>query len=71
MNVYVEKIGRCQLNYKTLLETFQSISFSYVRRQRNSVTHNLAKYARHVSGLIVWMDDIPPQLNNVLAAYFY
>ena len=32
---------------------------------------NFARHARHVNGLVMWMEDIPPQLNNVLAADFY
>ena len=42
------------------------ISFSHIRRLGNSIAHNLAKHARHVAGLKVWMEDVPPHLYSVL-----
>ncbi|KAL0002250.1 hypothetical protein SO802_016031 [Lithocarpus litseifolius] len=42
------------------------ISFSHIRRLGNAVAHNLAKHARHVAGLKVWMEDVPPHLYSVL-----
>ena len=42
------------------------ISFSHIRRLGNSVAYNLAKYARHVADLKVWMEDVPPHLYSVL-----
>ena len=42
------------------------ISFSHIRRLDNSIAHNLAKHARHVAGLKVWMKDVPPHLYSVL-----
>ena len=42
------------------------ISFSHIRRLGNSVAHSLAKHARHVVGLKVWMKDVPPHLYSVL-----
>ena len=42
------------------------ISFSHIRRLGNSIAHNLAKHARHVAGLKVWMEDVPPHLYHVL-----
>ena len=42
------------------------ISFFYIRRLGNSVAHNLTKHARHVAGLKVWMEDVPPHLYSVL-----
>ena len=42
------------------------ISFSHIRRLGNSIAHNLAKHARHVVGLKVWMEDVPPHLYFVL-----
>lgn len=48
------------------LDVFHSIIFSCTRRSRNSITYNLAKYARHVSNFFVWMKDIIPHLHYVL-----
>nr|XP_023887897.1 uncharacterized protein LOC112000026 [Quercus suber] len=42
------------------------ISFFLIRKLGNSVAHNLAKHARHVAGLKVWMEDVPPHLYFVL-----
>ena len=39
---------------KSSLVTNNCISFSYVHRVRSKITHNLARYARHVRGLSVW-----------------
>lgn len=49
-----------------LFGLFNSCSVTHVRRKGNSLAHNLARHARHVSGLLIWMEKVPPQLNNVL-----
>ena len=38
---------------------FHCIRFSHVRREGNSVAHNLVRHARHVTGFQVWMEDVP------------
>ena len=48
---------------KSTLDTNVCISFSHVRRLGNKVAHSLT---RHVRGLLVWMEDIPPNLVFVL-----
>ena len=35
---------------KVIVESFQCISFSHVRRESNTVAYNLARYAHHVIG---------------------
>ena len=35
------------------------VKFQHVGRERNNVTHNLTRHARHVTGFSVWMEDIP------------
>ena len=52
---------------KNLIEA-NRISFSHVHLIGNFVAHNLAKHARHVSGYMVWMEDVPPHLHSVLEA---
>ena len=42
---------------KSTLDTNVCISFSHVRRLGNKVAYNLA---RHVRGLLVWLEDAPP-----------
>ncbi|XP_075645797.1 uncharacterized protein LOC142616950 [Castanea sativa] len=51
---------------KSLLVTSKCIAFSHVRRTSNKVAHNLARHARHVRGLSVWVEDVPPHLYDVL-----
>ena len=49
------------------MASFNFCHFSHIRKQGNCVTHNLA---RHVSGLLVWMEDVPPHINSILLADF-
>ena len=51
---------------KSSLVTSKCIAFSHIRRSGNRVAHNLAKHARHVRGLSVWVEDMPPHLYDVL-----
>ena len=53
---------------KSTMLACSCISFSYVCRIGNSVTHNLTKHARHVRVFSVWMEDVPPHLSSVLFA---
>ena len=40
------------------------------RRTGNLVAHSLAKFAKHLVDLSVWMEDVPPQVHDVLLADF-
>ena len=51
---------------KSTLVTSKCIAFSHIHRGGNRVAHNLAKHARHVKGLSMWVEDIPPPLYDVL-----
>jgi len=53
---------------KSLLSPITSISFSHVCRCGNRIAHNLARHARNVRGLSVWVEDVPPHLVDVLFA---
>nr|XP_023911306.1 uncharacterized protein LOC112022914 [Quercus suber] len=53
---------------KSTLVTSKCIAFSHIRRSGNRVGHNLAKHARHVRGLSVWVEDTPSHLYDVLLA---
>ena len=33
--------------------------FQHVGRVGNTVAHNLARHARHVTGFSIWMEDVP------------
>ena len=51
---------------KSSLVTSKCIAFSHIHRNGNRVAHNLAKHARHVRGLSVWVEDMPPHLYDVI-----
>ena len=44
---------------QSLAGLFNCICFLHVGRDGNAVAHNLARYARHVTGFSVWMEDVP------------
>ena len=53
---------------QALVGLFPSCSVAHVHRKGNFLAHNLATHARHVSGLAVWIEEVPSHLNNVLIA---
>ena len=53
---------------KSMLGSSTCIIFSHVRRSGNKIAHNLARHVRNVRGLSVWVEDVPPDLVNVLFA---
>ncbi|XP_023876184.1 uncharacterized protein LOC111988631 [Quercus suber] len=53
---------------KSMLVSSTCINFSHVRRSGNKIAHNLARHARNVRGLSVWVEDVPPHLVDVLFA---
>ena len=44
---------------KFLVKGFAAVEFSFVPRQWNTLAHNIARHARHVSKYKVWMEDVP------------
>ena len=53
---------------KRLANQFESMEFSHIKREDNSVVYNIARHARHVSELSVWTDDVPPHLYAIIQA---
>ena len=53
---------------KVISKSFVDLTISHVKRQGNSVAHNLVRHARHVSDLKVWMESVPPHLNVVIVS---
>ncbi|KAL0014213.1 hypothetical protein SO802_001282 [Lithocarpus litseifolius] len=44
---------------QVLAVRFSGVRFQYTSRDSNNVAHNLARYARHITGYYVWMEDVP------------
>ena len=55
---------------KLLTVSFYSFCVSHIHKQGNSVARNLTRHARHVSGLMVWIEDVPPHINSILLAVY-
>ena len=45
-----------------MARSFTCISFQHVGRVGNNIAHNLARYACHVTGFSIWMEDVPIQI---------
>ena len=46
--------------------SFLNFRISHVKRNKNFVAHSLARHARHVSGLVIWMKKVPSHILPVL-----
>jgi ribonuclease HI len=51
---------------KSMLLTFQDYSISHTRRSGNMVAHALACIATQCQNCLVWMEEVPPDISNVL-----
>jgi ribonuclease HI len=51
---------------KVLLAEIQNFSLSHTRRSGNSVAHALARRASKCHSYLVWMEEVPPDINHVL-----
>ena len=60
--------GHLIQDVKRLFSSFDSISFTHVRRQGNSVALGLAKWVIKSPNLTVWMENIPPDILFVVQA---
>ena len=45
---------------------FRRVLYSHVKRNDNSVAHNLAKYALRIPDFQVWMEDVPSHIIQFL-----
>ena len=57
-----------QIESLLYVSIFSNFSFSHIRRQGNSMAHNLVMHVKYISDLSMWMKDVTPHLNNVLLA---
>ena len=52
------------------INSFQSISFSYVVQQGNAVAHALAQRAKHSFHFLVWKEHVPPDVWSFVLSNF-
>ncbi|XP_065616751.1 uncharacterized protein LOC136062066 [Quercus suber] len=64
------EFGHIIKDIQFLASQFSIISFSHVKRHCNTVAHSIARWALSFSfsSLQVWMEDVPPEIANVLQA---
>ena len=60
--------GHLLFSIKHYLAFCNCFSFSHTCRSGNSLAHFLAKHARNIDGFSMWMEDVPPQVVDVLLA---
>ncbi|KAM6541375.1 hypothetical protein CsatB_005822 [Cannabis sativa] len=63
---FCNEFGSILDDIASLLSNFPKASLIYVRRSANMAAHELAVRALRVDGELVWMDDFPPFLYDVL-----
>ena len=62
--------GHLIQDVKALFPLFSSIYFSHVSRAGNKAAHSLATRAILSRNLNVWMEDVPPNIHDVIQADF-
>ena len=60
--------GHLIFSIKHYLAFCNCFSFSHTRRSGNSLAHSLAKLARTIEGFSLWMEDVLPQVADILLA---
>ncbi|XP_060962447.1 uncharacterized protein LOC133032499 [Cannabis sativa] len=63
---FCNEFGSILDDIASLLSNFPEASLIHVRRSANMAAHELAVRALRVDGELVWMDDFPPFLYDVL-----
>ena len=49
-------------------QSFNDFRFCHVRRLCNAIAHSLAQRAVSSLNMVVWMEDVPPDVSSVLQA---
>ena len=61
-------VGLVLNEIRSMVNLFNELHYSHVKRESNIVAHKLAHHAICVSGAVVWMEDVPPLLFPVVSA---
>ena len=59
-------LGLLAEDVKLFANNFVRLSYSHIKRNGNSVTHNLAKHAIRIPDFQVWMEDVPTHVVSFL-----
>ena len=59
-------LGLLVEDVKLVASNFVSLSYSYIKRNGNSIAHNLAKHAISIPDFQVWMEDVPSHVVSFL-----
>ena len=49
-----------------LSQGLDELLYSHTKRECNTLTHGLARYAAGIPDFLVWMDDVPLQFHEIL-----
>ena len=49
-------------------QSFETLLYSYSKREGNSVAHGLARYSSSIPDFLVWMEDVPPRIQSLVQA---
>ena len=66
----LSSFGHLISSIKHYLVSCNCVSFFHIRRSGNSVAQFLAKHAKSIDDVFMWMEDVPPQVADVLLADF-
>ena len=55
-------VGHLVKDFRSITSSLGTFSLSHTRRQGNNVAHALAWRARFSFSLLVWMEDVPPNI---------
>ncbi|XP_030936275.1 uncharacterized protein LOC115961430 [Quercus lobata] len=51
-----------------LSQCIDELLYSHTKRDRNTLAHSLARYALGILDFLVWMENVPPQFQDILQA---
>lgn len=69
-NFSLASIGHIVKNVMSISGLLQTKSFSYIRRQGNTVAHALAQRVRLSFSLLAWMEDVPLDIYHFVSTDF-
>ena len=69
-NCSIPSFGHIVKDIESISGLLQTKSFSHVRREGNTVAHALAQRARLSFPILIWMEDVPPDIYHFVFADF-